>query len=358
MRIAVIAHLRHAIAEPFQGGMEAHCASLCAGLVARGHEVTLFAAPGSCCAGSLHPICQSPYEDVLPWRDWHGTPALDAFQAAAYARAWEAIGQGGFDVVHNNTLYPPLIGWALRDGVPMLTSQHVPPFPRMHDAVAAAAGHGCAQISVTSASQMALWFTVPPDNLRVVHNGIDTAAWLPGRRGERMIWSGRITANKGTGHALRAAHLADCALDLAGTIEDDAYFAAEVAPLLDEKRRYLGHLSGADLRAAVAGARASVVTPMWAEPFGLVAAEALSCDVPVIAFDEGAMAEVVGDAGVFVPGGDVAALAEAMRRGVDLAPGLARRRAQECFSTPAMIAGYEALYARAMALGSRNRRAA
>lgn len=349
LRIAVIAHVRFPICAPFMGGMEAHCHTLCRGLAERGHEVTLFAAPGSATAARLHPIGPAHYEAVLPWKDWHGTPELHAFQASAYAQAMDAIRAGGFDVVHNNTLFPDLIGWATEGGVPMLTSQHVPPFGRMHDAVIAAAGDMRAQISVTSASQMPLWFAHAPANLSVVHNGIDTAAWVPAPRHERLVWSGRITPNKGTGEALRAAHLAGVPLDICGVIEDEVYFAEKVAPLLDRERRYLGHLTQADLRRTIASAAALVVTPMWPEPFGLVAAEALSADVPVIAFDAGAMREVVGPAGRLVAAGDVAALADVMRDPPALPPGTARRRALDRFSIAAMIAVYEALYARAMA---------
>lgn len=353
MRVAVIAHLRHPIAPPFHGGMEAHCATLCAGLVARGHAVTLFAATGSECAGTLRPLCSVPYEAALPWHDWHGSPELDDFQRAAYSAAWDAITQGSFDIVHNNTLFPPLIDWARADSVAMLTSQHVPPFGRMHDAVIGAAGNARTQFSVTSASQLPLWFADPPANFSVVHNGIDTDWWRPATRGDRLVWSGRITPNKGTAHALEAARRAGCALDVVGVIEDTTYFADEVEPLLGAERRYRGHLSGTALRDAVAGAAACVVTPMWPEPFGLVAAEALACDVPVIAYGNGALAEVVGEAGTIVAPGDIDALAAAMRTGVTLKPGAARRRALDQFSVSAMIAGYEKLYDAAIRAGAR-----
>ena len=48
LKIAVIAHLKYPIAEPFFGGLETHTHSLVSKLAARGHEVTLFAAEGSC----------------------------------------------------------------------------------------------------------------------------------------------------------------------------------------------------------------------------------------------------------------------------------------------------------------------
>ena len=47
MRIAILAHVRQRIAQPFAGGMEAHCWHLAAGLQDRGHDVVLFASGDS-----------------------------------------------------------------------------------------------------------------------------------------------------------------------------------------------------------------------------------------------------------------------------------------------------------------------
>ncbi|WP_288582529.1 glycosyltransferase, partial [uncultured Methylobacterium sp.] len=47
MRIALLAHLRHPIAPPFAGGLEAYCWHLAEGLTARGHDVVLFASGDS-----------------------------------------------------------------------------------------------------------------------------------------------------------------------------------------------------------------------------------------------------------------------------------------------------------------------
>jgi glycosyltransferase involved in cell wall biosynthesis len=49
-----------------------------------------------------------------------------------------------------------------------------------------------------------------------------------------------------------------------------------------------------------------------AEPFGLVLAEAQACGVAVVSSDGGGAPEVVGDAGLLVPSGDVAALRDAI----------------------------------------------
>ncbi|WP_353827038.1 glycosyltransferase [Agromyces sp. SYSU T0242] len=56
----------------------------------------------------------------------------------------------------------------------------------------------------------------------------------------------------------------------------------------------------------------SMPTPSWTEQFGRVAVEAMACGVPVVASDAGALPDVVGGAGLLVPTGDAAALAEAL----------------------------------------------
>src|SRR5207245_3300012 len=79
----------------------------------------------------------------------------------------------------------------------------------------------------------------------------------------------------------------------------------------------------------------SLTTPTWKEQFGHVLIEAMACGVPVIGSDSGAIPEVIGDAGLVVPEGDVAGLAEALRRPASTpglrthlpSPGRGRRRA-------------------------------
>jgi glycosyltransferase involved in cell wall biosynthesis len=57
----------------------------------------------------------------------------------------------------------------------------------------------------------------------------------------------------------------------------------------------------------------SLTTPTWKEQFGHVLVEAMACGVPVIGSDSGAIPEVIGDAGLIVPEGNVDALADAIQ---------------------------------------------
>ncbi|TVV72136.1 glycosyltransferase family 4 protein [Sphingomonas solaris] len=347
MRIAVIGHLRHPVAMPFMGGMEAHCHQLVRALVARGHDVTLFASGDSDPALPLHAIAERHYDAVLPWVEWHGTARLAAFQDAAFGLAWAAIADGGFDVVHNNAMHPALHAWAKRDGQPMVTSLHVPPFDGLADAVHDHAAPWLRQ-TTTSRAHMAGWWATPSATASVVHNGIDTMRWAFRPRGNgRAAWAGRITPNKGTAVALDAARLAGIALDVAGPIDCADYFRDEVAPRLDDMRVYHGHLGGAALVDMIGAASVLLSTPTWDEPFGLIAAEAMACGVPVAALDRGAMREVVGDCGAL--GTDAASLARAIGAARTLPRPACRARVERLFSIDAMIAGYERAYAVAMA---------
>jgi glycosyltransferase involved in cell wall biosynthesis len=58
----------------------------------------------------------------------------------------------------------------------------------------------------------------------------------------------------------------------------------------------------------------SRTTPTWKEQFGMAAAEAMACGVPVVGSSSGAIPDLVGRAGLIVPEADAEALAAALHR--------------------------------------------
>ena len=345
MRIALLAHVRQRIAQPFMGGMESHSWYLADGLAARGHQVVLFAAGDSDPRFTIDPVVAEHYERTFPWAEHRGSAPLIAHLDTGYRAACERIAAGGFDVVHNNSLHRFAIEPAQTARVPTVTSLHVPPYDALHWFVKASATP-THRLTVTSQTQLQAWFPdgAPPE-ASVLHNGIDPAAWPFQAAGQGAIWCGRITPNKGTHLAMQAALRADVPLLLFGSIEDPEYWTAEVAPLLGPSIRYGGHLEGAALAAEMGRAAVFLFTPCWDEPFGLVAIEAMACGLPVAAFDRGAAREVVGDAGRFAPADDVDALAVAIRAAIDIPRDVPRARVERWFTRDIWLDRCEALYA-------------
>lgn len=349
MRIALVAHIRHPIAAPFRGGMEAHAHSLAQALLARGHDVTVFAAGDSVLPEgvTLEPVVAEHYDRVYPWHDFHGTDVLNAHLDGAFARILPLLREGGFDVIHNNTLHRYIPRAARRYRLPMLTSLHVPPFDAMRRAVHESVA-SWSRVTACSQSHLDEWWPDgAPDTAHIVGNGIDLGKWPFVAEGDgSAVWAGRITPTKGTGDAVQAARRAGVPLRLFGPVEHRDYFEETVAPYLNDDIRYQGNLAQADLAAEVGRASVALQTPCWNEPFGLTAIEAMACGVPVAGYARGAIPEVVGDRGNLVTEGDIDGLALALRRAMQQDRRAVRQRVEQNFSLRRMLDGYEALYAR------------
>ncbi|WP_232524902.1 glycosyltransferase [Nocardioides mangrovicus] len=339
----MVASSRFPIVEPFAGGLEAHTHTLVLALRARGHRVMLFAGPGS------DPVLGADLLDVPQLvvsesarRDVAAPPQLWMQEHHAYLGLMLALAaRTDVDMVHNNSLHHLPVAMASTLRVPVVTTLHTPPLPWLESAVALAP-KGSSFISVSDATRRSWAHAVPST---VVHNGVDTDFWGYGTGGERAVWSGRLVPEKAPHLALDAARRAGLTVDLYGPLVDAGYFAREVAPRLGPDATYGGHLDRRRLRARLQRAAVALVTPVWEEPFGLVAAEAMSTGTPVAAFDRGALGEVVGSrGGCLARADDVDDLALAIRGALALPRPDVRRYAQERYGIEAMVDGYEAVY--------------
>jgi glycosyltransferase involved in cell wall biosynthesis len=347
LRIVLIGSSRFPIRQPFAGGLEAHVWHLARALVAHGHQVSLFAAPGSDPGLGNRTLAVRHLALSDAARSDSCMPAA-TFMAEhhAYLTLMLQLARSGaehFDLVHNHSLHHLPVAMAPTLPLPMLTTLHTPPTPWLESALDAAPGAGT-KLAAVSRHTAAAWQDTA-DEIAVVPNGIDTRRWPTGPGGPHLVWFGRITPEKGTHLALAAARRAGMPLVLAGPISDRSYFAEQVAPLLRGNARYAGHLSQDALARLVGRSAAALVTPQWDEPYGLVVAEAMACGTPVVAFDRGGISELVAaHAGRLVPAGDVAAMAAAIPEAIRLSRGRIRRHASRRCSLTATVNGYQRLY--------------
>ena len=344
MRIGIIAHLKHAIREPFAGGLEMHTSLLQNALLQRGHDVTVFASSRSQPEACVEAICD---ETSLLELGCDEAPDKAFFhEHHAYLSLMNGLRHRPFDLIHNNSLHYLPVAMADALPMPMVTTLHTPPFAWLESGVRLCRAPNATFVAVSESVRRS-WSRVAPVD-HVIMNGIDLDRFAFREEpsdAPYWIWYGRIVPEKGLHHAIAAATLTGARLLIAGPISDQEYFAREVGPRLNDRISYLGHLPHAELAAVIAGARVFLCTPCWEEPYGLVVAEALACGVPVAAFARGAIPELLDSAcGVLATPDDPASLAQAAIAAQRLDRRACRSRAESRCNAERMIEEYEALY--------------
>jgi glycosyltransferase involved in cell wall biosynthesis len=307
LRIAMLAPPWISVPAPGYGGVESVVSTLTEALVRRGHDVTLFCAPGSVSRARVVTLLKESHPDEIERSLYEVDHVGQAFDRIDLAKGFDR-----FDVVHDHCGFTGL-AMASRLDTPLVHTLHGP-FTADTAAFYARHGHKAALVGISRA-QLA---SAPPGLGRIgsIPNPIDLGAWpLEERKGDYVLWVGRMTADKGPHRAIAAAHAVDVPLVLAGVIQpgQQAFFDREVAPHIDGERvRFVGEVSGSAKRSLFARARGLLMPIRWDEPFGMVMVEALACGTPVIAFPEGAARELVinGKTGFLVD--DERAMADAI----------------------------------------------
>ena len=312
------------------GPWEQFASLLTEGLVAAGHDVTLFATADSITTAELHSTATG---------GWSDDAAIEPKVAECLhiASVFERSDQ--FDLIHNGFDFLPLTYSGLVD-TPVVTTIHGFSSPRIlpvyerYDATT----H---YVAISDADRHpALHYAA------TVHHGIDTAAFaVHPTPGDHLLFFGRIHPDKGTATAIEVARRTGRRLDIAGIIQDEEYFRSQVEPHIDgEQVRYLGPVSAAERAGVLGAAHALLHLIDFDEPFGYSVVEAMACGTPVIANARGSMAELIdhGTTGYLVTDADEAV--DAVDRAAELGRAAIRTATVLAFDVATMIDNYVAVY--------------
>ena len=333
LRIAMIAPPYVAVPPVGYGGIEQVVSVLTEGLIAAGHEVTLFAAPGSVTSARL----VRPLTAPIALGDPTGIAEEIYFTAAAYHEV------RSFDIIHDHTGLGPVLG-SMLSRPPVVNTLHGPWTPQ---------SRRMARLLDTRINFVAISNAQLNDNHQIryvsmVYNGINLANH-PFRevKEDFLVFVGRINREKRPEVAIEIARKAGLPLVMIIKCSEPFerhYFDNAVAPLLGADITVLEE-PAQEVKVDIVGRARALLFPIdWPEPFGLVMTEAMACGTPVIARALGSVPEVVRHGITGFCCHSIAEMVEAVEEVTSLDPQNCREDMQRRFSAPVLVANYERVY--------------
>lgn len=203
-------------------------------------------------------------------------------------------------------------------------------------------------------------FTDLPNMIGFVPNGIALERFLANRGAvpatrKGLLWLGRICEEKAPHLALEIAERAGLPITIAGQVYPFSYhrryFEREVAPRLRRipNATFLSSPSFAAKSRLLRESQALLITSMANETSSLVAMEAAASGTPAIAFDRGALPDVVRHEKTGFIVKDIVGAVEACGRLEEISCAACSDYAKENFSSGAMADGYGQIYRKVMA---------
>jgi len=334
LRIAHIAPVATTIPPPKSGSVETMTSLLTEGLVARGHDVTLYATADSKTSARLNAIYPHGYwhdENMWPW---------ELYEMLNLAAAVERSSE--YDIIHYEAAYYPMsLAFARLSPTPIVQTLHHSP--------------SAAEITLWSRYPEAPFVAISQEQARLlvglnvvdtVLHGIDTDSFtFEARPDDYLLFLGRFTEGKGVLQAIEIAKRVGMRLILAAA--EGEYYREKIAPHVDG--RHIVYYGEADFAAKVklyGGARALLYPIQAREPFGLVLAEAMACGTPVAALDRGAVREVVDEGVTGMVFNDLEHMINDLPRVLDLDRRRVREQAVSRFGVARMVDEYSAVYTR------------
>ncbi len=162
-------------------------------------------------------------------------------------------------------------------------------------------------LPITAAVGQAAQVAAPASKVTVVPPFVDDSVVEPGERprplglpeGEFVLYVGALSEHKGVDLLIEAHRLLERKVPLVLIGHGDPQPWRELAAGADV--RVLQYVPNEQVQGALRAATVAVMPSRWAEPFGLVAVEAMAAGTALVVTEMGSLPEIVGDAAVVVP---------------------------------------------------------
>lgn len=346
MKIAVVIPPFIALPAKGQGGTERIAEGMINELIKRGHNVTLLGA--GACKTKAHYAKIFPKtisEQQFDSSSVEGSRAL-RIETAYIAKVMQYLADhdGEFDVVFNHMragyLLLPL---AQKLSTPIISVLHLPLFDEVIDVLS--------QFKKTNYISISNNQRKPAHNrvnfLSTVYNGLDLSEFeFNATPGDYFVFMGAMGEHKNPHVAVEAAQKAGVKLVMIGGKKREPYFSKKILPHLKKGHiEYFGEVSNLKRVEILQNAKGFLFPINWEEPFGLAVIEAMACGTPVIAFNHGAMSEIIdsGQDGFVVKDG-VSAMVKAIGSIGKIERKLCRKKVEENFTYEKMVDGYLEAY--------------
>src|SRR6476646_2967135 len=285
MKIAQIAPLIESVPPRLYGGTERIVFYLTEELVGQGHDVTLFASGESVTSARLVAGCEQALRlnpavrDPIPYY----MLMLDKVRRMS----------SEFDVLHfhiDQFHFPLFRPQSRRTLTTLHGRQDLPDLKPLYA--------GFADMPLVSISRTQRKPIAEANFVGNVPHGLPANLLRPTllARGGYLAFLGRISPEKRIDRAIQIAQAVGLPLKIAAKIDRvyEPYVRTEIAPLLVQPGvEFIGEINERQKPDFLGDARALLFPIAWPEPFGLVMIEAMACGTPVIAYDCGAVPEVI-----------------------------------------------------------------
>ncbi len=348
MRIAITSPVTNPIGSLSDGGIQTFVAILEHELKRRGHTVDVYTTESSTVDSIKVPVVsKSAQEQNL------SLIKTELFDIAGSVKTFDLINHAKepYDIIHNNqrNFYSFWQSSKLKNS---LTTLHISNHS-YHLELDKYLTHNNVQTNFVAISEF-MKRDIQLDFLQRIYNGLDYQNFpYQEKSGDYLAWVGRFSPKKGLKEAIDIAQTTHKELRFAASPFDYRHRKEILELVKGSSVKFLGQTNRQETSELFKGAKAFIFPLQWDEPFGYTLIEAMASGTPVIAYNRGAVSEIVidGKTGFICEPNDVNSMEKAIHKIFDMPEDeyrlmrqACRKRVEDYFTAKKMVDEYEKLY--------------